>query len=247
MISAALPLCSTFKTSSSSSIHQNSHCPPHQSPQAPSSSFFDGPDDDFIALVPTFFGLLVCCVSRVLIAGRHFDPKQRCLHHPERQQEVRSIAHKRLHLHTHMYMHLHLHLLIACSINDSVMELLIMISACEGGSAKSVTGTRISYRSLSHHPLTVPVQSCHAVFPLLAPVEEEAAPRSYHSSHGSEPPPYLRRRSRNHRRPPCVTDAGLLQVPRRQPRGRAPPCSLGAHARAGMERSSRSQQEPWRN
>lgn len=98
------------------------------------------------------YGLLVCCVSRVLIAGRHFDPKQRCLHHPERQQEVRSIAHKRLRLHTHMYMHLHLHLLIACSINDSVMELLIMISACEGGSAKSVTGTRISYRSLSHPP-----------------------------------------------------------------------------------------------
>jgi phosphoribosylpyrophosphate synthetase len=26
-------------------------------------------------------------------------------------------------------------------INDSVMELLIMISACKGGSAKSVTGT----------------------------------------------------------------------------------------------------------
>lgn len=26
-------------------------------------------------------------------------------------------------------------------INDSVMELLIMISACKGGSAKSITGT----------------------------------------------------------------------------------------------------------
>jgi phosphoribosylpyrophosphate synthetase len=31
-------------------------------------------------------------------------------------------------------------MLIACRINDSVMELLIMISACKGGSAKSVTG-----------------------------------------------------------------------------------------------------------
>jgi len=29
-------------------------------------------------------------------------------------------------------------------INDSVMELLIMISACKGGSAKSVTGTHAS-------------------------------------------------------------------------------------------------------
>lgn len=26
-------------------------------------------------------------------------------------------------------------------INDSIMELLIMISACKGGSAKSITGT----------------------------------------------------------------------------------------------------------
>lgn len=28
----------------------------------------------------------------------------------------------------------------SCKINDSVMELLIMISACKGGSAKSITG-----------------------------------------------------------------------------------------------------------
>ena len=46
----------------SSSIHQEtSYAYPHQSPQAPSSSFFEAADEDFIALVPTFLGLLACC------------------------------------------------------------------------------------------------------------------------------------------------------------------------------------------
>jgi ribose-phosphate pyrophosphokinase len=34
-------------------------------------------------------------------------------------------------------------------INDSVMELLIMISACKGGSAKSITGTLSNPATLS--------------------------------------------------------------------------------------------------
>jgi hypothetical protein len=45
----------------------NAPIPPnlYQSPQVPSSSFFEVPDEDFIALVPTFLGLAVCCVCCV--------------------------------------------------------------------------------------------------------------------------------------------------------------------------------------
>lgn len=44
-----------------------------------------------------------------------------------------------------------LHMLIANRINDSVMELLIMISACKGGSAKSVTGTEVLISCSASH------------------------------------------------------------------------------------------------
>lgn len=47
-------------------------------------------------------------------------------------------------------------------VNDSLMELLIMISACKGGSAKSITGQSTASASLQ---LKLTFFSCHAVRP----------------------------------------------------------------------------------
>jgi ribose-phosphate pyrophosphokinase len=63
----------------------------------------------------------------MLTRYRHVDSKQGCLHCSEREREVG-------------YSPSLLSLANGSRINDSVMELLIMISACKGGSAKSVTG-----------------------------------------------------------------------------------------------------------
>ena len=56
-------------------------------------------------------------------------------------------------------------------INDSVMELLIMISACKGGSAKSITGVFLTDCSTLHR-LLIWLYSCYAVrctYPNLGP------------------------------------------------------------------------------
>jgi ribose-phosphate pyrophosphokinase len=78
---------------------------------------------------------------------RHVDPKQRCLHCPEWKREVGSSLSM---LSTTIN---------GNRINDSVMELLIMISACKGGSAKSVTGTQPTFLNSSlslTHPAVMP-------------------------------------------------------------------------------------------
>src|SRR5690349_11855388 len=124
------------------------------------------------------------------------------------------------------------------------MELLIMISACKGGSAKSVTGTEFLI-GLFNTPSGLTLCSGYAIFPLLAPVEEETAPRCNNRSYGCKPSPHRGREPRNHCRPPRLPNAGLLQVPSGQPRRRAPPCALGAHERTRLERGRRSQQESW--
>jgi ribose-phosphate pyrophosphokinase len=66
-------------------------------------------------------------------------------------------------------------------INDTIMELLIMISACKGGSANKITGTSPRRR---HHRgmrcglrprLTEHASSGVALLPLQPPIEEEAS------------------------------------------------------------------------
>jgi ribose-phosphate pyrophosphokinase len=53
-------------------------------------------------------------------------------------------------------------------INDSVMELLIMISACKGGSAKSITGMHPSSPEMSRM-LTISKRSCRMLPVLFDP------------------------------------------------------------------------------
>lgn len=64
-------------------------------------------------------------------------------------------------------------------INDTIMELLIMISACKGGSANKITGmSRLlaRHRPLPSAPrLTGPFSSRAALFPLQPPVQEEVS------------------------------------------------------------------------
>lgn len=64
----------------------------------------------------------------ILTLCRHVNSQQGCLHCPERKREVSPYAIGDTTANS-------------SRINDSVMELLIMISACKGGSAKSITGT----------------------------------------------------------------------------------------------------------
>ncbi|WEW57022.1 ribose-phosphate pyrophosphokinase 1 [Emydomyces testavorans] len=59
-------------------------------------------------------------------------------------------------------------------INDSVMELLIMISACKGGSAKSITGSA-TLSAEREKPTDIP-----EIFSLFSPVEEEEPSRSHY-------------------------------------------------------------------
>jgi ribose-phosphate pyrophosphokinase len=70
-----------------------------------------------------------CACSSFLTWHRYIDSKQGCLHCTERKREVRRHVTRAT-------------IANGSRINDSVMELLIMISACKGGSAKSITGTR---------------------------------------------------------------------------------------------------------
>jgi phosphoribosylpyrophosphate synthetase len=59
-------------------------------------------------------------------------------------------------------------------INDSIMELLIMISACKGGSANKVTGSMMAYGFCCGTLLTW-LGSCASLLPVQPAVEEEVS------------------------------------------------------------------------
>lgn len=70
-------------------------------------------------------------------------------------------------------------------MNDSLMELLIMVSACKGGSARSITGTQPEQIGMkSAKPWYT---SCYAVLPILSPVQEEVTSRRHHRKNGCQP------------------------------------------------------------
>jgi len=66
-------------------------------------------------------------------------------------------------------------------INDTIMELLIMISACKGGSANKITGTSRQCRNSQAvfgdgvQTLTGISFSCAAVLPVQPSIQEEVA------------------------------------------------------------------------
>jgi ribose-phosphate pyrophosphokinase len=66
-------------------------------------------------------------------------------------------------------------------INDTIMELLIMISACKGGSANKITGTSRSMPQFAGtfrrwvQRLTGTSFSCAAVLPVQPPIQEKVA------------------------------------------------------------------------
>lgn len=49
------------------------------------------------------------------------------------------------------------------SINDSIMELLILVNACRGGSANKVTGETTSSAASNRH---LTFRSCDSIFPV---------------------------------------------------------------------------------
>ena len=51
-------------------------------------------------------------------------------------------------------------------INDSIMELLIMISACKGGSANKITGSCAESYLVSSQDLSANFYSCSAILPV---------------------------------------------------------------------------------
>src|ERR1022692_2886540 len=83
-------------------------------------------------------------------------------------------------------------------INDSIMELLILISACKGGSANKITG--------QSHP-TIPSKfeadllSRFTVFPLQQAIEEEIPSRSNHGAYACESSRRCRNQTCHHDRP----------------------------------------------
>jgi phosphoribosylpyrophosphate synthetase len=64
-------------------------------------------------------------------------------------------------------------------INDTIMELLIMISACRGGSANKITGTSLPCRRSrvghARRLIDSAPSSCAALLPLQPPVQEEVS------------------------------------------------------------------------
>ena len=66
-------------------------------------------------------------------------------------------------------------------MNDSLMELLIMVSACKGGSAKSITGMSPVYVDKS--PLILSC-SCYALLSLLPSIQEEVTQRRHNRENG---------------------------------------------------------------
>lgn len=51
-------------------------------------------------------------------------------------------------------------------INDSIMELLIMISACKGGSANKITGSCAEFYFLRSQDFIANFYSCSAILPI---------------------------------------------------------------------------------
>jgi hypothetical protein len=63
-------------------------------------------------------------------------------------------------------------------INDTIMELLIMISACKGGSANKITGTSHRVNASiagAHVPEIDGAFSCAALLPVQPSIQEEVA------------------------------------------------------------------------
>jgi N-terminal domain of ribose phosphate pyrophosphokinase len=69
-------------------------------------------------------------------------------------------------------------------VNDNIMELLIMISACKGGSANKITG---SIPKLSFLLVWANRHSCDAIFPILQAEQEEIPSRCDHSENAGKP------------------------------------------------------------
>ena len=109
-------------------------------------------------------------------------------------------------------------------INDSIMELLILISACKGGSANKITGQPSPACTLELPHLTL--FSRPPLFSLQSTVKEKISPRRDHSSHACESAQCSRHQPRHHNRFACLPDARFLQMPRGQPTCRADHCKM---------------------
>lgn len=94
-------------------------------------------------------------------------------------------------------------------INDHIMELLILISACKMGSARRITG-------ISTLSLVDLFFSRHAILPILKAKQNEKTTRRHCRKNDRKSPHNGRRSPRNNNGPPRLPNARLLLHPRRQ-------------------------------